>query len=333
MKLTIAFLVGATLCDATMARAQNSARPEAPAIYVGLFSVSQNGARGHAALTADKSGDIAGTVYLTPCSGGAAASPGLAISAFATDAWRMTGKVLEMNDREASVQLESQRLRRAGVDEKSAPESLTLTLKRGERKTLETMPVVAAVSCEEKSSSLQVFFGTRDDLYVGSPSGYTVNGKDPGSFRGEWAGKALKEFISPFATADLWLVRTTPGRADETLHLATTVMPIPRPFEFAPIVIQSSVGTLSVKVEGTIESGRSADGEARLHFTATRAVTALTTPRPVGENKPTIEGSTKTTITLPGPDEVLSFEMPPLRTSDGVTLPDRLSIRLRLTPK
>jgi hypothetical protein len=33
-----------------------------------------------------------------------------------------------------------------------------------------------------------------------------------------------------------------------------------------------------------------------------------------------MQGSTKTTVALPGPDEVLSFEMPPLRASDGVTL-------------
>ena len=85
-------------------------------------------------------------------------------------------------------------------------------------------------------------------------------------------------------------------------------------------------------MEGTLESGRTADGERRLHFTATRAVAAVTSARPARDGKPVVEGSTKTTIALPGPDEVLSFELPPLRTTEGATLPDRLSIRLRIAP-
>ena len=89
---------------------------------------------------------------------------------------------------------------------------------------------------------------------------------------------------------------------------------------------------MTVKVEGTVEAGQSPEGERRFHFTATRSVTSVTSARPTRDGKPIVEGSTKTTVALPGPDEVLSFEMPPLRTPEGVTLSDRLSVRVRLAP-
>ena len=121
-------------------------------------------------------------------------------------------------------------------------------------------------------------------------------------------------------TADLWLVRSTPGAADQTLHVTSSLMPIPVAYAFAPLTIQTATGSVSVKVEGTIEAGLSPEGEQRLHFTASRSVTTLTSSRPLRDGKAAIEGSTKTTLKMPGPDEVLSFEMPPLRTADGVTV-------------
>ena len=139
-------------------------------------------------------------------------------------------------------------------------------------------------------------------------------------------------FTASKLSADLWLVRSTPGRADETLHITSQVVPFPVSYAFAPLTIQTATGTVTVKVEGTIETGQSLEGEPRFHFTATRNVTSVTTARPTRDGKPVVEGSTKTTVALPGPDEVLSFEMPPLRTPEGVTLADRLSIRVRLAP-
>jgi hypothetical protein len=36
---------------------------------------------------------------------------------------------------------------------------------------------------------------------------------------------------------------------------------------------------------------------------------------------------------MPGPEEVLSFEMPPIRLHGGVELPDRISVRLQIRPR
>ena len=140
------------------------------------------------------------------------------------------------------------------------------------------------------------------------------------------AGNPAFEMVN----VDLWLVRNTPGRADETVHVTSRVMPAPVAYAFAPLTIQTSAGVVSVKVEGTVEVGQSPQGEPQFHFTATRNVTSTTSLRPTRDGRSVVEGSTKTTVALPRPDEVLSFEMPPLRTADGVTLPDRLSIRVRV---
>jgi hypothetical protein len=89
---------------------------------------------------------------------------------------------------------------------------------------------------------------------------------------------------------------------------------------------------LNVRVQGTIEVGTSAEGERRFYFSANRSISFAPTNRPPRDGAPLVEGSTKTTVPLPGPDEVLSFEMPALRIPGGAALPDRLSIRIRLTP-
>ena len=119
----------------------------------------------------------------------------------------------------------------------------------------------------------------------------------------------------------MWLVRSTPGRADETLHITSQVVPIPVSYAFAPLTIQTATGTVTVKVEGTVETGQSPRGRTplSLHGNAERDIRDDGAAR-ARTAKPTVEGSTKTTVALPGPDEVLSFEMPPLRTPEGVTL-------------
>jgi hypothetical protein len=350
MNLKVAVFVGVMICSAAMALAQSaavggSARPtasaEPPTVYIGLFSVHQNGGRGHAALTAERVGDdISGLLAVNPCGGSSAGSAKHGVSAFATDAWRMSGKVIELTDQEAVIQLEAHRIRRAGQDEASAPESMTLTLKRGERKTFETLTFPPAGTCDASTSTLGALLATRHELTGISPAADAATLREPrgGSGvvrlgRSAGPGKTTRTWTGFGVNADLWLVRASPGRPDETLHVASTVAPMPTSFSFPAVVAESRAGKMSVKVEGTIESGRAADGEYRLHFTATRAVTAMTSARPVAESKPVVEGSTKTTVALPDPNEVISFELPPLRTADGVTLPDRWSIRVRLSQK
>jgi hypothetical protein len=345
MTIRTALLTSVIALASTTATAQTTgAPPDQPIIYSGIFNIGPDGrARGFAAQTGERAGaDLAGILYTTPCSGMGASNPGRPLSAFATDAWLMSGTVLELIDQGASVQVGWRRVRRDGRQESTPEQSLTVTLKRGERYTLESVAFPASGSCEARNVSLDIVYASSREL-TGMPA--SVHGfagsrgsagagshAAPGTGSGGGGGAHVLRQASSSGTADLWLVRSTPGRADETLHTVAQITPIPVTFAFAPLTIQSAGGTVSVKVEGTLETGRTSDGERRLHFTATRSVTALTTARPAPDSKPLVEGSTKTTVTFPGPDEVLSFDMPPLRAPDGSTPPDRLSIRLQITP-
>jgi hypothetical protein len=168
----------------------------------------------------------------------------------------------------------------------------------------------------------------------------TANGQSPAKadVRVATTQKEVKKIVvsrpgqPTMLSADLWLVRSAPGRADETLQITVPAMSVAQRFAFSPVSIQTGTGVLNVRVEGTVEVGTSAEGERRLYFSANRTVNFAPANRPARDSAPIVEGSTKTTVSMPGPDEVLSFEMPPLRVPGGQTLPDRLSIRVRLTP-
>ena len=218
MRFTAVCLASAIVCSAPTAWAQIATSQETPIVYVGLFSVSQKGTRGHAALTAEKAGqDISGMLSISPCGGGSAGTAIFPVSAFATDVWLMTGKTLEMNDQQASIQLEWRRLRTGGLDETSAPESTTLTLKRGERRTLETLSFPPAGSCDARTSSLDVVFGTRQEISGVSPLEHAPGsvgggGSVPVGSHRKW--RRRHPFAAMGLTADLRLARTarTPRR-------------------------------------------------------------------------------------------------------------------------
>lgn len=372
MTCRITTLIGALALASSAAAAQTPAAPvNQPIVHSGLFGIRADGrVSGYAVQTGEHIGaDMAGIVYMSPCSGMGASNPGRPVSAFATDVWLMSGKVLELTDDQALVQIGWRRIRSGGQEDSSPEQSATLTLKRGERNTLESITVPASGSCEASKASLDVVFASRPELYGksaadfagrgrvvsraraggGSGSGGASGSESPASGGGSGSGGSGSgggasvrngivsaaggkvAFTAPDRlNADLWLVRTTPGLADETLHTTAQVVAFPMAYTFAPVTIQTATGSVTVKVEGTVETGQAPDGERRFHFTATRSVMSVTSARPARDGKPIVEGSTKTTVALPGSDEVLSFEMPPLKTPEGVTLPDRLSIRVRV---
>ena len=343
------------------AQAASELNVSRPIVHAGLFVVSADGqSRGAAVQTGDRAGaDMSGVVYITPCAVIGASSSDRPLSAFATDIWLMSGRVLAFSDQQVSVQIGWRRLRGHGQEENSSEQSLTLTLQRGERHTLENIAVPALGACEARNVSLDIVFASRQEMWGPraavsaaargggrTSGGGTGTGSGSGSGAGAGAGSgggaagrdrvsaAMKGVGDPALerlTADLWLVRSAPGRADETRHVTSQLIAMPTKYAFAPLAIDTKLGTLAVVVEGTVEVGLSPDGERGFHFTATRKMTMPAAAQPGRETWAVAEGSTKTTVALPGPDEVLSFEMPPLRAPDGVTLPDRLSIRVRIT--
>jgi len=344
MTLRTAFLITAVALGQTLLSAQTKPSQLTEAqIQAGLFTIRPDGQRGSSAVqTGNHLGaDMSGTVYMAPCSTVGASDPGRAVSASATEVWQLSGKVLAISPDEASVEIGWQRIRRGGQNETSSPQSITLTLRRGERTTLEAIEVPAAGSCQARAGSLDVVFASVEEM-LGTES-VAFNGKkarvdgtatvSTGS-QGELKSTVVARAGQSAPTtlqADLWLVRSAPGRVDETLHITSPVIAIPRQFAFNPVTIQTSTGALYVRVEGTVEVGTSPEGDRRFYFSANRTVNFAPTNRPPRDGARAVEGSTKTTVSMPKPDEVLSFEMPPLRIPGGETLPDRLSIRVRLT--
>jgi hypothetical protein len=132
---------------------------------------------------------------------------------------------------------------------------------------------------------------------------------------------------------ELWLVHQ-PATGDERVVQAK-----PRfkgnwlQFTFLPLRIDTPRGVLNVEVGGALSVGTGAAGEKELTFSTRRSVSFAQ----AGGNgdqvrKPEVSGG-ETQLPMPGPTEVLSFEMPPLQNPiGGAALPDRLSVRVRIRP-
>ncbi|MCC7044322.1 MAG: hypothetical protein IT183_10685 [Acidobacteria bacterium] len=117
------------------------------------------------------------------------------------------------------------------------------------------------------------------------------------------------------------------------MHVTSSVTSIPATFAFAPITIDAASGTATVQVEGTVEVGYTPEGERRFFFSANRRLGFVPANRPARDSAPVNEGSSRTSVPVPGPDQILSFELPPLQLPGGGVLPDRFSVRVRLTPR
>jgi hypothetical protein len=308
-----------------------------PIFYAGLFiDGPENGTSGYVSQTGDRRGaDLAGTLFVLPCGRFGASPSDAPLSASASDAWQLSGRVLELTDQETSVQLEWRRLRRDGRDQPTPEQSLHVTLQRGERQTLEEIVVPPTGSCDARKLSLDMAFVSRPELRRGRaaaprPQPDSSPNRQPGPASS--TGTATPSWAPPMVTADLWLVRSIPGRPDETLHTETHLLPISGPYGFAPFTVRAGSAPASVRVEGTLETSRSDNGERRVQFTVRRSLTAVTATRPGTDGRSAVDGSTKIAIDWPGPGEVVSFELPTLRAPDGTALPDRMSIRLSIKP-
>lgn len=314
-------------------------------VRVGLFMFNAEGRIGAAAMqSGDRLGaDLSGTVYLTPCQGVGGANSGGKISSSATDIWKLSGSVLEFSPEQTTVQVGWQRTRKGGQDEASNPQWVTVTLKKGERTRLESIAIPAAGTCPARDASLEVgLFSLRQMFEASAVAGSSGEVAPGAAIHGTFnQNRTFTQFAfargrtseAPLLNAELWLVRSSVGRSDDVRHLRMPVGPFPLSYGFTPVSIPTSAGTLTVRIEGMLESGTAPTGESQFHFSTKRTTTFAPTTRAARDTAPVVEGSTKTTVAIPGPDEVLSFELPPLQTPDGVSVPDKLSVRVKLTPR
>ncbi len=131
---------------------------------------------------------------------------------------------------------------------------------------------------------------------------------------------------------DLWIVHAIPGQADQVTHSLLRINENGGQFALAPLRVNTAAGVSTVQIAGSLLVVVDNGSEERLVFRATRRVTPPTTGTAAPDPSRDIVGSSMVMNRLPGPDDVLSFEMPPIQVGTE-TLPDRFSIRVKIAPR
>ncbi len=330
-----------------------------PVVQVGLFSYHADGtAAGSAFGTADR---LESTVFASGslCQLGAGPSD---LPAMAAHAWKFSGRVISANAESAVVQLEWQRIMSQGATSSEAPTSVQLTLKAGDRVLLDSVAPQTARGCSVTNAGFEARYVTRSaglhhpftpiagggggvgrigggsgagtgggagagsGAGVGAPAGGSASGGGrtvygSGVF-GVQAGNTDPESLN----VELWLVRSVRGAADETTYQTLRASKEGAMFAFAPVSIQTPEGAVRIQVTGSFATS-SGPGGPRLIFVTERRVSF----GPVGGASTDEQGTSRVTKPMPGPDDVLSFELPPIEAASGrPAVSDQFAVRVRI---
>ena len=129
---------------------------------------------------------------------------------------------------------------------------------------------------------------------------------------------------------ELWLVRSLAGMEDETVYQTLHSTREGAMFAFAPVPVTTVQGAITVQVTGSfsIEGGGSGD----LIFVINRRLSRALPGGQPWDRSQEKGGSARIRRQMPGPDDVLSFELPGLDAANGPAIPDRFSLRVRIRP-
>jgi hypothetical protein len=352
MRVTALIAMVAALPAAALAQSAPPVSSE-PIAQVGLYGYRADGSIAGSAY--DTAPDLTSFVFVTAgrCGFGASNRPA---PDDATDVWQFTGKVISSTPEQAVVQLDWRRTVAAGRRVSGNESSLQLTLRRDEPVQLDHAalpPTCHLVSVgfearyEPRFASLTAGgLGFRKGagagqtsvsaggggvrLGAGSGGGSGTGGGTGVSIGGATAASGVGSGSSTgLFDVNLWLVRSVPGQPDEVTHSRLRMNHDGASFSFAPIAVTTSRGDAIVQVTGSLAVVRGSSGEEQLVFTTARRVmhTTAQTPHDAAET----QGSSRIVNRMPGPDEVLSFEMPPIKVNNQQA-PDQLSVRLKVAP-
>jgi hypothetical protein len=129
---------------------------------------------------------------------------------------------------------------------------------------------------------------------------------------------------------ELWLVRSLPGMDDQTVYQALTSTREGAMFAFAPVSVATPEGSVGVQITGSFAIQGGPPGDRLVFMTSRRLSYSSTTAQP-RDRAQEAEGAGRIVQPMPGPDDVLSFELPALGAGHGHSaIPDRFSIRVRI---
>lgn len=331
--------------------------PGSPVVQVGIFAYGPDGQDNAAAYETNLSAEGT-TVYVAGCGVGAGNRPA---PDRATDAWRISGKVQTKTADEAVVQLDWQRIRTNGNPTTSPGGSVQLTLHPGDRVPLDSVSPEGISPCSLRMLGFEARFGAGLGRWIagggargggisigagsaaaggGGTGGAIVrSGAGVGAGGGSGAGSGRAVHMPKVGSAesgatrqfdvDLWLVRNVPGRNEEAVHQALKGVRGSAQFAFAPVSIETPRGSVNLQVTGLLRVTTDDLGAQQLVFITTRSVRfgGGTRDTPLS----TMSGSSTTANPMPGPDDVLSFEMPSIRVPNGgPAVPDQFAIRVRI---
>lgn len=337
------------LAVAVPAAAQTSS-PE-PTVQIGIFSYQADGSERGAAYDTEPS--LNSTVYaadsLCRLGAGQREPP-----AGAAHAWRFSGNVLSRSPEEAVVQLTWQRVLDQGNPGSGPESSIQLTIRAGDRVALDTVYQGMGSTCTTANVAFEVRYttrrtgvrrvvggvtrGVRGGVPGGVATGAGVGGgtgasagvsAGPRGASGSGAGGFSVGRMSGLRWMDvnLWLVRNAPGRQEEAIHQVVHAPQNGADFAFAPISIETPRGAVVVQVRGSF----SVTDDHQLIFVTNRSVRyAAQSSR---DNQERV-GNARIVSRMPGPDEVLSFDMPAIPgLGSEPSLPDQFSVRVKITPR
>ena len=307
-----------------------------PTVQIGVFGYRADGSNASAAYDTEPS--LESRVYASGklCQVGAGYRE---TPAWAMHAWRFSGRVLSKSRDEAIVELTWQRTLDSG-NAIPVPENVTqLTLRAGDRTVLETVHGQSDPPCST-SVTFEVRYMPRFSEAVRAARSFGSGGATSGSLArgvdgtgasgstvragGGGVGAGPSGTRASWMHVDLWLVHSAPDRKDEVIHQLVRAPREGADFAFAPVSIDTLRGGVVVQVSGSFGV---ADGQ--LTFITNRSVKYLSGGGRDGAAD--TQGTGRTVNAMPGPDEVLSFEMPPIHGSPGgVVLPNQFSVRVRI---
>jgi hypothetical protein len=321
--------------------------PSSPVLQVGVFSYGPDGKSQAAAYDTTLAAES--FQYIAGCEIGGGNRP---IPDRATDAWRVSGKVDRLNADEAVVRVDWQRIRAGGMAVTSPGGSIQLTLHPGDRVPLDTANPDPTAGCGGRTIGFEARFGPRPGFMVGpggalseSPA-VTIMRDGGGGMIGaaaapvsansragndSAAGANTGAVTKPF-TADLWLVKTDrvhPERGEFNMQGLVVDVRGTTEFAFSPFAVDTSGGLANIHVSGVL---RSVNEKGSIELVCTLARTIRYSTNDATRNaSASVTGTSTTRNPMPGPDEVLSFELPPVTVPNTTaTVPEQYSVRLRI---